>query len=74
MDAAAFQTCCGDVSKGVFEIVAAYRGSVSAEHGVGTLKKDYLPYSRSAAELGLMKQLKLVFDPNSIMNPGKVFD
>lgn len=74
MDNAAFQTCCGDVSKGVFEIVRAYRGSVSAEHGVGTLKKDYLPYSRSTSELRLMKQLKLVFDPNSIMNPGKVFD
>ncbi|MCZ6828887.1 MAG: FAD-binding oxidoreductase, partial [Gammaproteobacteria bacterium] len=74
LEIAEFQRCCGEVSKGVFEIVSRYRGSVSAEHGVGLLKKDYLPYSRSSAEISLMKQIKQAFDPNSIMNPGKIFD
>ncbi len=58
----------------VFEIVARYSGSVSAEHGVGLLKKDFLHYSRSSDEIRLMKSIKKVFDPDGIMNPGKIFD
>jgi FAD/FMN-containing dehydrogenase len=69
-----FRQRCEGVSKDVFEIVQRYRGSVSAEHGVGLIKKDYLGYSRSDAEIELMRQLKKVFDPNGIMNPGKIFD
>ena len=69
-----FQRRCGEVSKWVFEIVQRYGGSISAEHGVGLLKKDYLHYSRAPLEIEIMKQIKLVFDPISIMNPGKIFD
>ena len=65
---------CNRVSKWVFEIVEKYHGSVSAEHGVGLTKKAYLPYSRSEIEIALMKQVKQVFDPNGVMNPGKIFD
>ncbi|MCP3908925.1 MAG: FAD-binding oxidoreductase [Oceanicoccus sp.] len=65
---------CNRVSKWVFEIVEKYQGSVSAEHGVGLTKKAYLPYSRSEIEIALMKQVKQVFDPNGVMNPGKIFD
>ena len=64
---------CGKVSVQVFEIVQRFGGSVSAEHGVGMLKKDYLGYSRSEAEITLMKQIKAAFDPNGVMNPGKIF-
>ena len=71
---AEFQQRCGEVSKWVFEIVQRYGGSISAEHGVGLLKKDYLHYSRSETELAIMRQIKLAFDPAGIMNPGKVFD
>ena len=49
-----------------------FRGSVSAEHGIGLLKKAYLPYSRSPAEIDLLRHLKQVFDPDGIMNPGKL--
>ena len=58
----------------MFEIVQRYGGSVSAEHGVGLLKKEYLHYSRSDAEVEIMRQIKRVFDPHLIMNPGKIFD
>jgi FAD/FMN-containing dehydrogenase len=58
----------------VFEIVQQYQGSVSAEHGVGLTKKNYLGYSRSEAEIQLMREIKQVFDPRGIMNPGKIFD
>jgi FAD/FMN-containing dehydrogenase len=69
-----FQQRCGEVSKWVFDIVQRYEGSISAEHGVGLLKKDYLHYSRSETEIAIMRQIKLAFDPAGIMNPGKVFD
>lgn len=69
----AFFASCATVNKWVFEIVERYHGSISAEHGVGMTKRDYLGYSRSAAEIACMKAIKAVFDPNGIMNPGKIF-
>jgi len=65
---------CANVSKWVFEIVEKYAGSVSAEHGVGRTKKPYLEYTRSKEELAYMRAVKAVFDPNNIMNPGKLVD
>ena len=67
-----FVAQCGAVSNEVGQLVAKYEGSVSAEHGVGLLKKDYLHYSRSASEISLMRAVKAVFDPNGILNPGKL--
>jgi len=74
MESKAFFSQCETVNKWVFEIVQRYKGSVSAEHGVGLVKKKYLQYTRSAAEIQLMKGIKTVFDPNNVMNPGKIFD
>jgi FAD/FMN-containing dehydrogenase len=68
-----FFASCTKVNKWVFEIVQRYNGSISAEHGVGMTKRDYLGYSRSAEEIACMKAIKAVFDPNGIMNPGKIF-
>lgn len=65
---------CINVNKWVFDIVQKYAGSISAEHGVGIVKKDYLQYTRSTVEIELMKGIKRVFDPNGVMNPGKIFD
>ncbi|MDQ7984878.1 FAD-binding oxidoreductase [Pseudomonas sp. G34] len=73
MDKEAFFASCARVNKWVFEIVQRYNGSISAEHGVGLVKRDYLQYSRSAEEIACMKAIKAVFDPNGIMNPGKIF-
>jgi FAD/FMN-containing dehydrogenase len=47
-------------------------GSVSAEHGIGLMKRPYLPWSRSPEELAVMRMLKTAFDPAGILNPGKV--
>ncbi|XID74562.1 FAD-binding oxidoreductase [Alkanindiges sp. WGS2144] len=65
---------CKVVNTQVFETVQKYNGSISAEHGVGMTKKDYLEYTRDAVEIGYLRELKKVFDPNGIMNPGKIFD
>ncbi|XGC80024.1 FAD-binding oxidoreductase [Bdellovibrio bacteriovorus] len=63
---------CRKVDVMVFDTVKKYKGSISAEHGVGLTKKSFLTYTRSEAEIGLMKQIKAAFDPDNIMNPGKV--
>ena len=56
----------------VYDTVAEFAGSVSAEHGIGTVKKPYLDRSRSTAEIALMRRVKDTLDPNGILNPGKV--
>ena len=73
MDKDEFFGKCATVNKWVFETVQKYNGSISAEHGVGMTKRDYLEYSRSPAEIEYMKAVKAAFDPNGIMNPGKIF-
>ena len=65
---------CQSVNDLVFSTVQKYGGSVSAEHGVGMTKKPYLEYSRSPLEIDYLKEVKKVFDPNNIMNRGKIFD
>lgn len=65
---------CQSVNDLVFSTVQKYKGSVSAEHGVGMTKKPYLEYSRSQTEIDYLKALKQIFDPNNIMNRGKLFD
>ncbi len=72
MDPADFRQACDGLSPRVFEVVQAHGGSVSAEHGVGLLKRDYLHFSRSAAELDSLRVLKNHFDPDGVLNPGKV--
>lgn len=69
-----FAEQCSVASQQIAALVGQFNGSISAEHGVGLLKKDYLEHSRSATEVQLMRQVKQVFDPNGIMNPGKIFD
>lgn len=58
----------------LFELVKSLKGSISAEHGIGLLKKPYLTFNRTPAEIDVMRQIKQIFDPAGIMNPGKVFD
>ncbi len=54
---------CAIVNQWVFETVQKYNGSISAEHGVGMTKRDYLHYSRSAEEVAYMQAIKAIFDP-----------
>jgi len=69
-----FVAQCSSVSSEVSELVERYQGSISAEHGVGLLKKPYLKHSKSSEEIALMRAIRRSFDPKGILNPGKLFD
>jgi FAD/FMN-containing dehydrogenase len=61
-----------DVDAIVYGLLGTYSGSISAEHGIGTLKRPWLHLSRTPEELSLMRSLKRALDPRGILNPGKV--
>ncbi|WP_239025133.1 FAD-binding oxidoreductase [Rhodoligotrophos defluvii] len=63
-----------EIEAEVYGALAAFGGSVSAEHGIGLTKKPYLSLSRSEAEIAAMRRIKHAFDPLGIMNPGKLLD
>jgi FAD/FMN-containing dehydrogenase len=68
-----FFACCHEADSLLFKIVKDFSGSISAEHGVGLLKRDFLHFCRADAEIDIMKGIKAVFDPMGILNPGKIF-
>ena len=68
----AFRESVGTANSIVHDLVAGYRGSISAEHGLGRLKREEITHYKSELELDLMRRIKAVFDPQAIMNPGKV--
>jgi FAD/FMN-containing dehydrogenase len=67
-----FVSGCQKVDKDLFTKIQEFSGSISAEHGVGISKKPFLGFTRTESEIKLMKQIKTAFDPNGIMNPGKM--
>ena len=71
-DKAAFLARWSEVNAIVHGVVTELGGTISAEHGIGVLKRDLLPTVKSPVEMDLMRKLKATLDPNGIMNPGKV--
>jgi FAD/FMN-containing dehydrogenase len=71
-DKADFLKRWDEVNAAVFAVVKKYGGSISAEHGVGVLKRDLLPSVKDPVALELMRSLKRLLDPKGILNPGKV--
>lgn len=67
-----FETACQHVNPQIFRLTRDFKGSISAEHGIGLLKQPYLNYSRSDMDIELMRGVKAVFDPFGILNPGKL--
>ncbi len=60
------------LNEAVYEVVLAYNGSISAEHGIGVMKRDLLHRVKDPVTLGLMREVKAALDPKGILNPGKV--
>lgn len=73
-DKQAFLARWQDVAVVVHDIVHSMGGSISAEHGLGRLKRDEIERYKSAVEIGMMRGIKQTFDPNGIMNPGKLLN
>lgn len=57
----------------IFELTVALKGTISGEHGIGFVQKNYMDIAFSKVHLELMERIKYVFDPNNILNPGKIF-
>ena len=72
MDKAEFLALWEPMAEAVHELVAATAGSISAEHGIGQMKRAALPHFKSAVEMDLMRKIKAALDPKGILNPGKV--
>ncbi len=67
-----FQAKAGALIRAVHDVIAAMGGSISAEHGLGQLRRDEILHYKSAVEMELMRRVKTALDPLGIMNPGKV--
>jgi FAD/FMN-containing dehydrogenase len=72
MEMAEFKTACAKADSKMFGWIQEFEGSVSAEHGIGLLKKHLLAYTRTESEIEIMRKMKSVFDPRGLMNPGKI--
>jgi FAD/FMN-containing dehydrogenase len=74
LDKDAFRARTQAADRDLFTLVKKHGGSISAEHGIGLLKKPYLGYSRTPEELAVLRAVKHALDPLGILNPGKIFD
>ncbi len=68
-----FFEACRKVDEHLYSTIQKFAGSISAEHGVGLAKKSFLHFTRSKEEIEYMRLIKKQFDPDNIMNPGKIF-
>ncbi len=73
LDHAEFLRRCHGFDPILYGLVREHRGSVSAEHGIGLLKREYLGHTRSPREIASMRAIKQIFDPLGILNPNKLF-
>jgi FAD/FMN-containing dehydrogenase len=60
------------INEDIMHMIGEYSGAITAEHGIGVLKREFLPLSRNESEIALMKTIKLAMDPKNILNPGRV--
>lgn len=74
LDDKEFYARCKEADREIFKLIQEDKGSISAEHGIGIKKKEFLSFSRTGIEISLMREIKKVFDPQGILNPGKIFD
>ena len=69
-----FSQQCQTLDQKIFSLLKEFHGSVSAEHGIGLLKKAALSFTRTPAEIAYLRGIKAVLDPQNLLNPGKIFD
>ena len=62
------------LAEAIYGAVHGHAGSISAEHGIGVMKRAYLPLARTPEEIALMRRLKATLDPKGILNPGVILE
>jgi FAD/FMN-containing dehydrogenase len=73
LEPSAFVALAERANEKLFEWVRSCGGSIAAEHGIGLLKRDFLEFSRSPLEIDIFRSIKQAFDPQGLLNPGKIF-
>ncbi len=73
LSAEEFATHCAAATNELAALITTHGGSISAEHGIGLLKRDYLSSTRSDEEIAMMQAVKAALDPAGLLNPGKIF-
>lgn len=73
MDNQRWKTIVPDIKKEIYTRAVQLGGTITGEHGIGVLRKDYITIALSEKEIELSKKIKAVFDPQSLLNPGKIF-
>jgi hypothetical protein len=61
------------VAEGIYRLALSLGEMITGEHGVGATRRRYLPLALDAVQIDVMRQIRAVFDPNGILNPGKIF-
>jgi len=61
------------VTEEIYRLALSLGATITGEHGIGATRRRYLPLALDEAQIGLMRQIRAVFDPNQILNPGKIF-
>lgn len=73
MDYSKWKKIIPEIKEIIYQVAIKYHGTISGEHGIGFLRKDFLNLALNNNEITLMKKIKKTFDPNNILNPGKIF-
>jgi D-lactate dehydrogenase (quinone) len=61
------------ISEKIYRLCLELGGMITGEHGIGATRRQYLPLALDAAQIEVMRQIRAAFDPNGILNPGKIF-
>jgi glycolate oxidase len=62
-----------EITEAIYRLALSLGGTITGEHGIGATRRRYLPLALDEAQIDLMRQIRDVFDPNRILNPGKIF-
>jgi glycolate oxidase len=73
MDCGVWKGILPEIKKGIYRLAIGLGGTITGEHGIGHIRKDYLPLAMSDREIELLRRIKNAFDPRGILNPGKIF-
>ena len=73
MPAAEWEALVPQVSQSLYKMALALGGTITGEHGIGAIRRHFLPLALEEAQIEVMRRIRYAFDPNGILNPGKIF-